>query len=64
MQQPVIPPLPGARGVRCSVKPASRFSLLSKRHDTSAFTQASCLNSQLGAGRPTWCSYHPNPDEP
>ncbi|MCI98197.1 hypothetical protein A2U01_0119500, partial [Trifolium medium] len=34
MQWPVIPPLLGEGGVRCSVKPASRCTLLSKTHKT------------------------------
>ncbi|KAF1875433.1 hypothetical protein Lal_00006061 [Lupinus albus] len=58
-QQPVIPPLSRARGVRCSVKPASRFALLSRRHDTYAFAQVPYLNSQLGVGKPTFVE--PNP---
>ncbi|KAK2438533.1 hypothetical protein QL285_023302 [Trifolium repens] len=30
--QPVIPPLSEVEGIRCSVKPASRCTLLSKTH--------------------------------
>jgi len=37
LQQLVIPLLLGGRGNRCSVKPASRSSLLSKRDETFAF---------------------------
>ncbi|MCI70208.1 hypothetical protein A2U01_0091471, partial [Trifolium medium] len=36
---PVIPPMLGEGGVRCSVKPASRRALLSKRQETRAFAQ-------------------------
>ena len=60
MQRPVIPPLLGVGGVRCSVKPASRCTLLSKTHKTRAFAQVPWLNSQLGAGRPTWCTNQSN----
>ncbi|KAF1885528.1 hypothetical protein Lal_00029417 [Lupinus albus] len=52
VQQPVIPPLLGARGGRCSVKPASRCALWSKSHETCALAQVPCLNSQLGVGKP------------
>ncbi|KAF1876570.1 hypothetical protein Lal_00021126 [Lupinus albus] len=64
MVQHVIPPLLGARGVRCSVKPASRFALLSMSHETRALAQAPCLNSQLGVGTPTWCNHHPSQTQP
>lgn len=57
--QPVIPPLSGAGGARCSVKPASRCALKSRSHETWAFAQDSRLNSQLGAGRPADSSYSP-----
>jgi len=33
VQQPVIPQLSGARGIRCSVKPASRSSLSSRNQE-------------------------------
>ncbi|KAK2438378.1 hypothetical protein QL285_023161 [Trifolium repens] len=60
LQRPVIPPLLGVGGVRCSVKPASRYTLLSRRHKTCAFAQVPWLNSQLGAGRPAWCTHQSN----
>uniref|UniRef100_A0A151UF53 Uncharacterized protein n=1 Tax=Cajanus cajan TaxID=3821 RepID=A0A151UF53_CAJCA len=59
MQQPVIPPLLGEGGFRCSVKPASRCALLSKNQETCAFAQVPCFNSQLGVGRPTFCIHCP-----
>ncbi|XVF85711.1 hypothetical protein PTKIN_Ptkin17bG0139000 [Pterospermum kingtungense] len=34
---PVILPLPGAGGIRCSVKPASSCALHSKTHETQSF---------------------------
>ncbi|KAJ1388009.1 hypothetical protein SESBI_39470 [Sesbania bispinosa] len=34
VQRPVIPPLSGAGNVRCSVKPASRGALPSRKHET------------------------------
>ncbi|KAL1177457.1 hypothetical protein V6Z11_A03G032500, partial [Gossypium hirsutum] len=49
---PVILPLPGAGGVRCSVKPASRFFPLSKNHETQAYARAPWSNSWLGTGKP------------
>ncbi|KAL2979386.1 hypothetical protein AAZX31_13G169900 [Glycine max] len=39
LPQPVIPPLLGMGGVRCSVKPASRSALHSKNQETYAFAQ-------------------------
>ncbi|KAK7342803.1 hypothetical protein VNO80_25759 [Phaseolus coccineus] len=39
LQQPVIPPLLGVGGGRCSVKPASRCALHSKSQETYAFTE-------------------------
>ncbi|TKY68448.1 Plant invertase/pectin methylesterase inhibitor superfamily [Spatholobus suberectus] len=52
LQQPVIPPLLGVGGVRCSVKPASRGALHSKTQETCALAQGPWINSQLGPGRP------------
>ncbi|KAK2438381.1 hypothetical protein QL285_023163 [Trifolium repens] len=60
VQQPVIPPLLGVGGIRCFVKPASRCTLLSKTHKTHAFAQVPWLNSQLGVGRPAWCTHQSN----
>ncbi|CAL5214312.1 unnamed protein product [Lathyrus oleraceus] len=60
MQWPVIPPLSGVGSVRCSVKPASRCTLLSKTDNTRAFAQVPWVNSQLGAGRPAWCNHQTN----
>ncbi|ESW05034.1 hypothetical protein PHAVU_011G146300, partial [Phaseolus vulgaris] len=57
MQQPVILPLLGMGGGRCSVKPASRCALHSKSQETLAFTKVPRLNSQLGVGRPTNCKH-------
>ncbi|ESW05571.1 hypothetical protein PHAVU_011G190800 [Phaseolus vulgaris] len=56
---PVIPPLLGVGGGRCSVKPASRCALHSKSQETLAFTKVPRLNSQLGVGRPTYCKHSP-----
>ncbi|KAK5847066.1 hypothetical protein PVK06_003368 [Gossypium arboreum] len=50
--KPVILPLPGAGGVRCSVKPASRFFPLFKNHETQAYARAPWSNSWLGTGKP------------
>ncbi|KAI5384765.1 hypothetical protein KIW84_071671 [Lathyrus oleraceus] len=60
VQRPVILPLSRVGSVRCSVKPASRYTLLSKTHKTGAFAQVSWVNSQLGAGRPAWCNHQTN----
>ncbi|KAG5150901.1 hypothetical protein JHK84_027373 [Glycine max] len=60
VKQPVIPPLSRARGDRCSVKPASRNTPSSRNQETCAFAQTPWFNSQLGAGRPAWCSHQPN----
>jgi len=60
LQQLVIPPLLGGRGNRCSVKPASRSALLSKRDGTYAFTQVPSPNSQLGMGKPTFGIHNSN----
>ncbi|KAG8496087.1 hypothetical protein CXB51_009179 [Gossypium anomalum] len=50
--KPVILPLPRAGGVRCSVKPASRFIPLSKSHEAQAYARAPWSNSWLGTGKP------------
>ncbi|KAG8496085.1 hypothetical protein CXB51_009220 [Gossypium anomalum] len=50
--KPVILPLPGVGGVRCSVKPASRFIPHSKNHDAQAYARAPWSNSWLGMGKP------------
>ena len=60
VQRPVIPPLSRVGSVRCSVKPASRYTLLSKTHKTHAFAQVPGVNSQLGADGPTWCNNQTN----
>lgn len=39
VQQPVIPPLSGAGGIRCSVKPASRCALQFRSQENWAFAQ-------------------------
>ncbi|ESW05036.1 hypothetical protein PHAVU_011G146500, partial [Phaseolus vulgaris] len=57
--QPVIPPLSGVEGGRCSVKPASRCALHSKSQETLAFTKVPRLHSQLGMDRPTYCKHSP-----
>ncbi|KAB2088870.1 hypothetical protein ES319_A03G028500v1, partial [Gossypium barbadense] len=50
--KPVILPLQGAEGNRCSVKPASRFIPLSKNHDAQAYARAPWSNSLLGTDKP------------
>ncbi|TYI91096.1 hypothetical protein E1A91_D03G167400v1, partial [Gossypium mustelinum] len=50
--RPVILPLPGAGGFRCSVKPASRFIPHSKNRDAQAYAPAPRSNSRLGTGKP------------
>jgi hypothetical protein len=47
---PVIPPLLGVGGVRCSVKPASRHTLLSKTHRTHAFAPTGLVPSLKSHG--------------
>jgi len=59
LQQPVIPPLSGEGCFRCSVKPASRGALHLRTQETQVFTQVPWVNSQLGAGRPTFCNQGP-----
>ncbi|KAL9339601.1 hypothetical protein Peur_068616 [Populus x canadensis] len=58
--RPVILPLPGAGGDRCSVRPASRCALHSRSHDTQVFTRMPRLNSWLGTGGPD--KSQPEPD--
>ena len=50
--RPVILSLPGEGGHRCSVKPASRYTLHSRSHDTHVFTRMPWLDSWLETGEP------------
>ncbi|CAN0890352.1 hypothetical protein LINGRAHAP2_LOCUS16386 [Linum grandiflorum] len=50
--RPVILPLPEARGLRCSVKPASRFALYSTNQAASFFNETPKPNFRLGTGGP------------
>ncbi|KAL9333519.1 hypothetical protein Peur_073658 [Populus x canadensis] len=50
--RPVILPLPGAGGCRCSVKPASRIAPHFRRQVAQAFAGVTWLSSWLGTGRP------------
>ncbi|VVB15021.1 unnamed protein product [Arabis nemorensis] len=59
----VILPPSRAGGGRCSVKPASRSLLRSRRQATRAFAQATCLNSQLGMGEPEYSPTRTRPNE-
>ena len=52
--RPVILSLPGEGGHRCSVKPASRYTLHSRSHDTHVFTRMPWLDSWLETGEPEW----------
>ncbi|KAF3971945.1 hypothetical protein CMV_004492, partial [Castanea mollissima] len=54
--QLVILPLLRAGGLRCSVKPASRYALHSRNHKTQAFAQVTWSSSQLGTGVPGFCT--------
>lgn len=58
--RPVIHPLPEARSIRCSVKPASRITLCSKNHETRAFARTTQLSSWLGQGESV--KTQPEPD--
>ncbi|WVZ04820.1 hypothetical protein V8G54_018166 [Vigna mungo] len=53
-QQPVIPPLSGVGGFRCSVKPASRSAIHFRTQETQAFAQ----------DPPASCNQMPNPVMP
>ncbi|CAN0879300.1 hypothetical protein LINGRAHAP2_LOCUS12954, partial [Linum grandiflorum] len=50
--RPVILPLAGEGGDRCSVKPASRITLLSTDKAFLVFTEKPKPNSSLGTGGP------------
>ena len=56
----VIPPLLRGRGNRCSVKPAFRSALLSKRDETYAFVQVPSPNSQFGMGMSAFSIHNSN----
>ncbi|KAF3962510.1 hypothetical protein CMV_012983 [Castanea mollissima] len=59
VHQPVILPLLRARGLRCSVKPASRSTLFFRDLVTKAFAQITKSSSQLGTGGPGNCTDRP-----
>ena len=57
--QPVILPLLRARGLRCSVKPASRSTLYFRDHVIQTFAQITRPISQLGTGGLGSCTDRP-----
>ncbi|CAN1233362.1 hypothetical protein LINPERPRIM_LOCUS3875, partial [Linum perenne] len=57
---PVILPLPRARSIHCSVKPALRIALYSRNHAISVFTKTAWPNSKLGTGGPETSQPKPN----
>ncbi|CAH8255090.1 unnamed protein product [Arabidopsis lyrata] len=59
--RPVILPPSREEGGRCSVKPASRGLLRSKKQEPRAFAQDTGLNSRLGMGRPVESQTKPGP---
>lgn len=57
VQQPVVPPLLGARGIRCSVKPASRTTLNLERagqHIAANRPAKQAVATFHHFGAPTW----------
>ncbi|CAL9218293.1 unnamed protein product, partial [Arabidopsis halleri] len=61
--RPVILPPSREEGGRCSVKPASRGLLRSKRQEPRAFAQDTSLDSRLGTGRPVESPTRTRPSE-
>nr|POF05276.1 putative acyl-coa dehydrogenase ibr3 [Quercus suber] len=59
MHRPDILPLLRARGLRCSVKPASRSTLYFRDHVIQTFAQITKSISQIGAGGLSSCTNRP-----